>query len=56
MTISNERLGVGGEAGLEAGREYLRQFVEICKPKMFSYDHYQLSIRGDGIDYFLNLK
>ncbi len=56
MTISNERLGVEGEAGLEAGREYLRQFVEICEPKMFSYDHYQLSIRGDGIDYFLNLK
>jgi hypothetical protein len=56
MTISNERLGVEGEAGLEAGREYLRQFVEICKPKMFSYDHYQLSIRGDGVDYFLNLK
>ena len=56
MSISNERLGVEGEAGLDAGREYLQQFVEICKPKMFSYDHYQLSIRGDGLDYFLNLK
>ena len=56
MNISNERLGVEGAAGLEAGREYLRQFVETCNPRLFSYDHYAFSIRGDGIDYFLNLK
>ncbi len=56
MSISGERLGVAGEAGLEAGREYLRQFIETCRPKFFSYDHYHFSVRGDGIDYFLNLK
>ena len=56
MTISGKRLKVEGEPGLEAGGEYLRQFVEICKPELLCYDHYHFSVRGDGIDYFLNLK
>ncbi len=56
MNIGGKRLGVKGEAGLEAGRQYLQQFVDICKPKMMSYDHYHFTIRGDGLDYFLNLK
>jgi len=55
MNISGERLGVEGEAGLEAGREYLRQFVETCSPRLLCYDHYHFSVRGDGLSYFLNL-
>ena len=56
MNIDGERLGVDGKRGLEAGRQYLQQFVDICKPKMMSYDHYHFTVRGDGVDYFLNLK
>jgi len=56
MNISGKRLGVDGERGLEAGRQYLQQFIDICKPKMMSYDHYNFGVRGDGVDYFLNLK
>ena len=37
-----------------AYREYLKQFVEIVKPDLISYDHYHF-MKTDGDQYFLNL-
>ncbi|HNT35904.1 MAG TPA: hypothetical protein PKH07_13015 [bacterium] len=36
-------------------REHLRQFVEIVKPDLISYDHYHFLKDSDGKQYFLNL-
>ncbi len=36
-------------------REHLRQFVEIVKPDLISYDHYHFLKSSDGVQYFLNL-
>lgn len=51
---SNEQLGNKGEK-VAAYREHLRQYVDIVKPDLISYDHYQFSVNGDSPDYFLNL-
>src|ERR1035437_10048737 len=40
---------------ITAYREHLRQYVDIGKPGLISYDHYQFSVTGDSQDYFLNL-
>jgi len=36
-------------------REHLKQFVEIVKPDLISYDHYHFLKASDGKQYFLNL-
>lgn len=36
-------------------REHLKQFVEIVKPDLISYDHYHFFKASDGKEYFLNL-
>lgn len=39
-----------------AYKEHLRQYVEIVKPELISYDHYHFLKNGvDGAQYFLNL-
>jgi hypothetical protein len=50
----NQQLGITGEP-IPAYQEHLRQFVEIIKPTLISYDHYHFSVSGDGSQYFLNL-
>jgi hypothetical protein len=51
---SNEQLGNSGQK-VAAYREHLRQYLEIVKPALLSYDHYQFTANGDSADYFLNL-
>ena len=51
---SNDQLGTKGDT-VTAYREHLRQYVDIVKPGLISYDHYQFSVKGDTQDYFLNL-
>jgi hypothetical protein len=51
---NNQQLGTTGDT-VTAYREHLRQFVEIVKPSLVSYDHYQFTTKGDNADYFLNL-
>lgn len=51
---NNEQLGTKGDV-VTAYNEHLRQFVDIVKPGLISYDHYQFSTNGDNPDYFLNL-
>jgi len=51
---NNRQLGTKGEP-VTAYREYLRQYVQIVKPALVSYDHYQFATGGDTRDYFLNL-
>ena len=36
-------------------REHLKQFVEIVRPDLISYDHYHFLKNSDGQQYFLNL-
>jgi hypothetical protein len=50
----NEQLGTKGDV-VTAYREYLKQYVEIARPALISYDHYQFAINGDSDQYFLNL-
>jgi hypothetical protein len=50
---SNEQLGTKGDT-VTAYREYLRQFVEVVKPGLISYDHYHFKKSSDGDQYFLN--
>ena len=38
-----------------AFHEYVRQYIEIVKPRLLSYDHYTFADNGDGDTYFLNL-
>ena len=51
---SNDQLGTKGDTAT-AYREHLRQYVDIVKPGLISYDHYQFSVKGDNDGYFLNL-
>jgi len=51
---NNEQLGTQGDT-ITAYREYLRQYMEIVKPDLVSYDHYHFGANGDGNQYFLNL-
>jgi hypothetical protein len=51
---SNDQLGTKGDT-VTAYREHLRQYVDIVKPGLISYDHYQFSVKGDNDGYFLNL-
>jgi len=51
---SNQQLGTQGDT-IAAYKEHLRQYVEVVKPSLISYDHYQFSKAGDTPGYFLNL-
>jgi hypothetical protein len=51
---NNQQLGTQGDT-VTAYREHLRQYVEIVKPSLVSYDHYQFATDGDLDGYFLNL-
>jgi len=51
---SNEQLGTKGDT-VAAYKEHLRQYVEVVKPSLVSYDHYQFAKDGDTAAYFLNL-
>jgi len=51
---SNEQLGTQGDV-VTAYREHLRRYVEQVKPALISYDHYQLRLKDDSDQYFLNL-
>jgi hypothetical protein len=51
---NNEQLGTKGDT-VTAYKEHLRKFVEIVKPSLISYDHYQFALTGDNAEYFLNL-
>ncbi len=51
---SNKQLGTEGDA-VTAYKAHLRQFVEVVKPDLISYDHYHFSVKGDHDQYFLNL-
>ena len=51
---NNEQLGTQG-AKIEAYQEHLRRYVEVVRPGLLSYDHYQFTNAGDNPDYFLNL-
>ena len=51
---NNDQLGTKGDT-VTAYREHLRQYVEIVKPSLISYDHYQFATEGDLDGYFLNL-
>ena len=50
----NVELGTQGDA-VTAYREHLRQYLDVVKPSLLSYDHYQFAAAGDGDLYFLNL-
>ncbi len=50
----NAQLGTTGHM-VEAYNDYLRQFVEIVRPNLLSYDQYQFKNDGDTGGYFLNL-
>lgn len=51
---SNEQLGTKGDK-VAAYQDHLRQYLQIVKPSLVSYDHYQFAKGGDNPDYFLNL-
>jgi hypothetical protein len=51
---SNQQLGTKGDT-VTAYREHLRQYLDVVKPGLVSYDHYQFSKAGDNDQYFLNL-
>lgn len=51
---NNQQLGVPGEC-VPAYMEHLRQFVDVVRPALLSYDHYQFTNSGDNGQYFLNL-
>ncbi len=51
---NNQQLGTQGET-VTAYREHLRQYMEIVRPALVSYDHYQFAKNGDNGQYFLNL-
>jgi len=51
---TNEQLGNKGDK-LTAYREHLSQYIDIVRPSLISYDHYQFRVKGDDPDYFLNL-
>jgi len=48
--------GIGTDNGTVLRyREHLRQFVEMIKPDLISYDHYHFLKNSDGTQYFLNI-
>jgi len=51
---SNEQLGNRGDP-VTAYQAHLRQYLDVVKPELISYDHYQFTTNGDSADYFLNL-
>jgi hypothetical protein len=51
---NNEQLGTKGDTETSY-REYLRQYIDVVKPGLVSYDHYHFTANGDGDQYFLNL-
>jgi hypothetical protein len=51
---NNEQLGTKGDP-ITAYREHLRQYLQIVRPSLVSYDHYQFAKDGDTAGYFLNL-
>jgi len=51
---TNEQLGTAGDHEA-AYAEHLRQYVDVVKPDLISYDHYHYTSAGDGGWYFLNL-
>jgi hypothetical protein len=51
---SNQQLGTKGDP-VTAYREHLRQYLQIVRPRLVSYDHYQFAKDGDTAGYFLNL-
>ncbi len=51
---SAEALGTEGDT-TDAYREHLRQYIQIVRPDLISYDHYQLRADRDDEEYFLNL-
>ena len=51
---NNDQLGNRGDT-ITAYTEHLRQYVEVVKPALISYDHYQFAPEGDVEGYFLNL-
>jgi len=51
---NNDQLGTKGDTET-AYREHLRQFIEVVKPALVSYDHYHFFKNYDGDQYFLNL-
>jgi hypothetical protein len=51
---NNEQLGNPGNT-TQAYQAHLRQYVDIVKPALVSYDHYQFATNGDTSQYFLNL-
>ncbi len=51
---SNKQLGNKGDR-VTAYREHLQQYIDIVKPALVSYDHYQFATSGDIEGYFLNL-
>ena len=51
---NNKQLGTKGDK-ITAYKDHLRQYMDVVKPSLVSYDHYQFSKQGDKPDYFLNL-
>ncbi len=51
---SAKALGTAGDTET-AYREHLRQYIEIVKPDLISWDHYPFRKTHDSGDYFLNL-
>jgi hypothetical protein len=51
---TNAQLGTQGDV-IPAYKEHLRQFVQVIRPELISYDHYHFAVKGDGSQYFLNL-
>lgn len=49
-----ELLGIPGEP-VAAYREYLKRYIDLFKPQLLSYDHYQFMVDQDLKQYFLNL-
>ena len=52
---TNEQLGTKGDV-VTAYKEHLRQYIDVVKPELLSWDHYQFMVGGrDTGQYFLNL-
>jgi hypothetical protein len=51
---SNEQLGTRGDS-VTAYRAHLEKYLAEVRPPLVSYDHYQFGVKGDGVQYFLNL-
>jgi hypothetical protein len=52
---TNDQLGTKGDVAT-AFNEYLKQYIDVVKPQLISWDHYQfMAGGGDTGQYFLNL-